>query len=69
MWEGPLHQPSHKAIVLEYVLHVRYAGAILVQNLREWPPNTWFNVRHMSQEGAYVIYCQKQEFAKPRDLG
>ena len=62
-WEGTLqvteretwHQLSHKNLDLQSVLPASYAGALLVQKLREWPYNVWLNLRLMQGEAVHAL--------------
>jgi hypothetical protein len=45
--ERPRHQPTHKTLYLQPVLHARHSGAMMAQNLWKWPINVWLNLRLM----------------------
>jgi hypothetical protein len=48
------HQPSHKSFNLQPALPARCAGAMVVQNSREWPTTDWSNLRPTLGVGAHA---------------
>ena len=47
------HQSKHKPFDVQSVLLARCAGAMVVENLWEWPTNDWSNLTPMLGEGAH----------------
>lgn len=48
------HQPNHKTFDLKFFLPVGCAGAMVTQNLLEWPTNNFFKLRHTPGKGARI---------------